>query len=126
MIVPVEHVEPVPRRVRTLFDGQVVVDTAVRVGVAGLGQDALGPLVDTVRLRWDALVAWYEEDEEVFVKPRSPSLRVDAAPSTRTVTVALDGVVLAEPYGPVLVFETGLPTRHYAERDTVAAPCRGR
>jgi uncharacterized protein (DUF427 family) len=36
--------------------------------------------------------------------------------STRPVRVELDGVVLAESSSPVLVFETGLPTRYYLNR----------
>src|SRR4051812_44436811 len=39
---------------------------------------SLEGLVGTVRFDWDALDHWYEEDEEVFVHPRSPYTRVDA------------------------------------------------
>lgn len=76
-------------------------------------------LVGTARLDWDALDAWYEEDEQVFVHPRNPYVRVDALRSTRTVRVELDGVLLAESSAPVLVFETGLPTRYYLDRSAV-------
>ena len=61
-----------------------------------------------VRIRWDALDHWFEEDEEVFVHPRSPYTRVDALRSSRHVRIELDDVVLAESTAPVLVFETGL------------------
>jgi uncharacterized protein (DUF427 family) len=44
---------------------------------------------------------------------------VDALRANRTVQVALDGVVLAESSSPVLVFETGLPTRYYLPRTDV-------
>jgi uncharacterized protein (DUF427 family) len=40
-------------------------------------------------------------------------VRVDALRSTRPVRVELGGVVLAESPSPVMVFETGLPTRYY-------------
>jgi len=40
--------------------------------------------------------AWYEEDEQVFVHPRNPYVRVDAIRSSRSLRVKLDGVVLAE------------------------------
>jgi uncharacterized protein (DUF427 family) len=73
-------------------------------------------LPDHVRIRWDALDHWFEEDEEVFVHPRSPYARVDALRSTRQVRIELEGVVLAESEAPVVVFETGLPPRHYLER----------
>ncbi len=76
-------------------------------------------LTDTVRFDWDALEHWFEEDEEVFVHPRSPYVRVDALRSTRPVRIEVDGAVLAESTAPVLVFETGLPTRYYLDRSTV-------
>jgi uncharacterized protein (DUF427 family) len=79
-----------------------------------------GQLRDTVRLDWAALDAWFEEDEEVFVHPRNPYARVDALRSTRTVRVQLGGVLLAESSSPVLVFETGLPTRYYLPRTTLS------
>jgi len=75
-----------------------------------------GELEGTVHLEWSALDAWFEEDEQVFVHPRSPYTRVDALRSSRTVRVELDGVLLAESSSPVLVFETGLPTRYYLPR----------
>ena len=72
-----------------------------------------------MRIRWDALDHWFEEDEEVFVHPRSPYVHVDALRSTRHVRIELDGVLLAESRAPVLVFETGLPTRHYLDRSAL-------
>jgi uncharacterized protein (DUF427 family) len=160
---PVGHTCPVPRRIRAQKDGRWVVDTSAAVYVweiepfpqyylpvadvdPGLLADPeIKPrlrqnpdLPDHVRIRWDALDHWFEEDEEVFVHPRSPYTRVDAIPSARKVRVELEGVVLAESSSPVLVFETGLPTRHYLDRtslnldvlepsDTVTAcPYKGR
>ncbi|WP_329377204.1 DUF427 domain-containing protein [Streptomyces sp. NBC_01716] len=100
--------------------------------------DAPGDLAGTVRFEWDALDAWFEEDEEVFVHPRNPYTRVDALRSSRPVRVERDGVVLADAPSSVMVFETGLPTRYYLDRthadltrlvpsDTVTAcPYKGR
>ena len=51
--------------------------------------------------------------------PRSPYVRVDALRSTRTVRVELEGIVLAESSAPIMVFETGLPTRYYLDRTAV-------
>ncbi|WP_456858314.1 DUF427 domain-containing protein [Geodermatophilus sp. SYSU D00691] len=98
--------------------------TARRYGVRAGGQHrpgaawvpAEGELSDCVHVDWAALDAWFEEDEQVFVHPRNPYSRVDALRSTRTVRVELDGVLLAESSSPVLVFETGLPTRYYLPR----------
>jgi uncharacterized protein (DUF427 family) len=75
-----------------------------------------GELRGTARFDWSALDAWFEEDEQVFVHPRDPYVRVDALRSSRTVQVGIDGMVLAESSSPVLVFETGLPTRYYLPR----------
>jgi uncharacterized protein (DUF427 family) len=171
-ITPAGHVEPVPRRIRAMLGGEVVLDTTdaryvwewpnypqyyipladvhpsvlvdeqhdqkLRLGTArrhGLRvgdisrpgtarvytDDAAAGLARTVRFDWDALDAWFEEDEEVFVHPRSPYTRVDALRSTRPVRVELGGVVLAESSSPVMVFETGLPTRYYLNRTEVNA-----
>ncbi len=92
----------------------------VRAAVALVhGPDAPAGVADAVRFDWDALDAWYEEDEQIFVHPRNPYVRVDALRSTRRVRVEADGVVLAESAAPVLVFETGLPTRFYLDRSAV-------
>jgi len=96
------------------------VDNVSRPGAARVYRAAdVTDLVDTVRFDWDALDAWHEEDEQVFVHPRNPYTRVTAIRSSRTVRVQLEGVVLAESMSPVLVFETGLPTRYYVPRTDV-------
>jgi uncharacterized protein (DUF427 family) len=170
MIVPVNHIEPVPRRIRAMLNGAVVLDTTnalyvwewpnypqyyvpladcnrdvlvdedhasklsrgtarrhalrsgevSRPGAAWLyTDDALAGLGGTVRFDWGSLDAWFEEDEEVFVHPRNPFTRVDALRSTRSVRIELEGNVLAESSSPVMVFETGLPTRYYLNRTEV-------
>lgn len=62
---------------------------------------------------------WYEEEEEIFIHPRDPHKRVDAMPSSRHVVVEIDGTVVADSHRPVLLFETGLPTRYYLPREDV-------
>jgi uncharacterized protein (DUF427 family) len=84
------------------------------------GEDAIAGVAGTARFDWAALDAWYEEDEQVFVHPRNPYARVDALRSHRHVRVSLDGITLADTASPVLVFETGLPTRYYIDRTDVA------
>ena len=76
-------------------------------------------LPDHVRIRWDALDHWFEEDEEVFVHPRSPYVRVDALRSTRHVRIELDGVLLAESHAPVVSSRPACPTRHYLDRSAL-------
>jgi uncharacterized protein (DUF427 family) len=169
-IVPVNHVEPVPRRIRATLAGHTVLDTTraryvweipafpqyyipvddvrrdllvadghtqtSRRGSAELHglragdqyrpraarlfvESPIDGLAGTVHFEWDALDAWYEEDEQVFVHPRNPYTRVDALRSTRRVRIECDGVVLGESAAPVMVFETGLPTRYYIDRAEV-------
>jgi len=159
-IVPVDHIEPVPRRIRATLGGRTVFDTTralyvwkwpnypqyyIPIGdvspnvlvdeqhaqrlhrwtarLHGLQvgeiarpssarlypEDAAAGLAGTIRFDWDALDAWFEEDEQVFVHPRNPYTRVDALRSTRRARVEIDGALLAESASPVMVFETGLP-----------------
>lgn len=92
----------------------------VRPGVGLRYVEADPPaIVGHVRLEWSALEAWFEEDEQVVVHPRNPYVRVDALRSTRSVRVECDGVLLAASPAPVLVFETGLPTRYYLDPTAV-------
>ena len=115
LLVDEDHVENLRRgtaRRHGLRAGE-----ASREGVAHVYTDeALEGLAGTVRFEWAALDAWFEEDEQVFVHPRNPYARVDALRSRRRVRVELEGVVLAESDAPVMVFETGLPTRYYLDR----------
>jgi uncharacterized protein (DUF427 family) len=76
-------------------------------------------LRDLIRLEWDAMDAWFEEDEEVFTHPRDPYTRVDILPSSRHVRVEVDGATIAESASPRLLFETGLPTRYYLPKTHV-------
>jgi uncharacterized protein (DUF427 family) len=68
---------------------------------------------------WDQMDAWFEEDEEVFVHPRDPYTRVDTVHSSRHVRVEIEGVTLCESHRPILLFETGLPTRYYIPKQNV-------
>ncbi|MGE2731441.1 DUF427 domain-containing protein [Mycolicibacterium vaccae] len=77
-----------------------------------------GPVAGLVRFEWGAL-DWFEEDEPIFQHPRSPYTRVDALRSHRHVVIELEGVTLADTHTPVLLFETGLPTRYYIDRTDV-------
>ena len=72
-----------------------------------------------VALRWNAMDAWYEEEERVLGHPRDPYHRVDARESSRHVRVVLGGETLADSRRPRLVFETGLPTRYYLPPEDV-------
>jgi uncharacterized protein (DUF427 family) len=79
----------------------------------------LEELREAIRLDWDAMDAWFEEDEQVFTHPRDPYTRVDILPSSRHVRVEIDGVTVAESTKPTLLFETGLPARYYLPKTHV-------
>ncbi len=74
---------------------------------------------DHVVLDWDAMDAWFEEDEEVFVHPRDPYTRIDILPSSRHIRVEIDGVAVAESDHSRILFETGLPARYYLPKTDV-------
>jgi uncharacterized protein (DUF427 family) len=169
-LTPVDHIEPVPRRVRAQLGDRMVLDTldalylwewehypqflipardvdpsvlvdegrthklsrgtvtSVGLRAGSLQRESAGrrydesrlpELVGMVRFEFDALDAWFEEDEQIFVHPRSPYVRVDALRSSRRVRVEKDGVLLAESDSPVRVFETSLPPRTYFDRTAV-------
>ena len=80
--------------------------------------DGDSPVAGYVRFDWKS-IDWFEEDERIVGHPRNPYVRVDALRSHRHVKVELDGVVLADTTSPVLLFETGLPTRYYVDRTDV-------
>ena len=63
--------------------------------------------------------AWFEEDQEVFVHPTDPHVRIDIRDSKRAVRVAVGEVTIAETIRARFLFETGLPIRYYMPRDDV-------
>lgn len=108
-----QRVQLGPSRLHTLTAGGQVHKSAARVFDADGG-----PVGSSVRFEWDSL-DWFEEDEPIVGHPRNPYVRVDALRSHRHIRVELDGVVLADARDPVLLFETGLPTRYYLDRSDV-------
>lgn len=79
----------------------------------GYGEPKIEQLAGHVAFVWDAMDAWFEEDEEVFVHARDPYTRIDALPSSRHIEVTINGVTVADSTRTTLLFETGLPTRYY-------------
>jgi uncharacterized protein (DUF427 family) len=110
--------EETPRGDVRLF-GLEVGDTRRPHAAKVLSAAKVDGLDDTVRFEWSAFDAWFEEDEQVFVHPRNPYTRIDVLRSSRRLRVESKGVVLAETSSPVMLFETGLPTRYYLNRTDV-------
>jgi uncharacterized protein (DUF427 family) len=98
-------------------DGQVLhvkVATATAERAALQYPDSpLERLRDLVRLDWNAMSEWFEEDEPVYTHPRDPYKRVDILASSRHVRVEVDGVTVADSRQPRILFETSLPPRYY-------------
>ncbi|MFC0551046.1 DUF427 domain-containing protein [Planotetraspora thailandica] len=84
------------------------------------GDDApLEEIRGHVRFDWDAMDAWFEEDEEVFYHARDPYTRVDILPSSRHIRVEIDGVTVADSRRARILFETGLRPRYYLPKTDV-------
>jgi uncharacterized protein (DUF427 family) len=94
----------------TVFDIVVATGTAAGAAVRFHDPPALRPFV---RIDWNAMEEWLEEDEPVYVHPRDPYTRVDILASSRQVEVWVDGVIVAESRQPRILFETGHPPRFY-------------
>ena len=99
-----------PSRLHSLIGAGQTHQAAARVFDA----DSDSPVAGTVRFEW-ALLRWFEEDEPIYGHPRNPYSRVDVLRSHRHVHVELDGMLLADTQSPVMLFETGLPTRYYID-----------
>lgn len=134
--------EPTDKWIRAERDGNLVVDTTEALLVWRPGQvvpqhalpesdvDAAlreeaerfddPDLRGYVAVPWSAVERWLEEDEEMFGHPRDPFHRVDIRQSSRHVVIEVDGHPVAESRAPTLLFETGLPVRHYLPLDDVA------
>jgi uncharacterized protein (DUF427 family) len=136
------RIEPGAKRIRAYLGGEAVADTTQPTLVwevpyyptyyfpaADVRTELLQPeafeegateeLRGLIRLEWDAMDAWFEEDEEVFTHPRDPYTRIDILASSRHVRVEVDGMTIAESGSPRLLFETGLPVRYYLPKTHV-------
>ncbi len=133
----IERIEPTQKWIRGVVGSVTVVDTRAAqlvwehpyyphwyIPVDDVHDDSLPTtsipeLPDHVKVAWSAVDHWYEEEVEVFIHPRSPYARIDALRSSRHVTVRIGETVGADSHRPTLLFETGLPTRHYLPADDV-------
>jgi uncharacterized protein (DUF427 family) len=133
------YVEPVRRRVRGFADGQAVIDTEAALLVHRPGHpptyvfpvaEVPEPLArlaqpepevpDHVQVPWDALEAWFEEDEPVLLHPRNPYHRVECLRTGRRLQVELRGTVLFDGLAQIALYETALEPRLYVAPEGVA------
>ncbi|CNW57930.1 short-chain dehydrogenase of uncharacterised substrate specificity [Mycobacterium tuberculosis] len=110
-----QRVQLGPSRLHSLVSAGQTHRSAARV----FDVDGDSPVAGNVRFNWDPL-RWFEEDEPIYGHPRNPYQRADALRSHRHVRVELDGIVLADTRSPVLLFETGIPTRYYIDPADIA------
>jgi uncharacterized protein (DUF427 family) len=131
MPAPVTYLEPYRRRVRGIKDGVTVIDSeqALLVHRPGCPPTYAFPAGDVdivpaqpesdapdhVTVSWDAVDAWFEEDEQVFGHPRNPYHRVDCLRSGRRLCVETAGATLVETADTLAVYETALEPRLYVD-----------
>jgi uncharacterized protein (DUF427 family) len=77
------------------------------------------PMAGLVAFVWDAMDAFYEEDEPILGHAADPYHRVDVRSSRRQLTVELGGEPVAGTHAPLAVFETGFAPRWYVPRRDV-------
>ena len=125
----VVFVEPHPRRVRAELDGRTVIDTddvllVHRVGhplsyafrAAQVGDLPTEPVPEAdgyVRVRWDAVDAWFEEGRRLVHYPPNPYHRVDCRPTARRLRVEVAGTMLVDTSETIILFETSLEPKLY-------------
>jgi uncharacterized protein (DUF427 family) len=129
------YVEPLRRRVRGMIGDRVVIDSegvllVHRPGHAPSYAFPAGDVADVeaepepdapghVQVGWDAVDAWFEEEEEVFLHPRNPYHRVDYVPTRRRLRVEAAGTTLVDTEGGYVAYETALEPVLYVSRDVV-------
>ncbi len=129
------YVEPHPRRVQALKDGQTVIDTesallvhrpdrplsfAFRADEAtGLPSEPVAEAPGFVHVPWDAVDSWVEEGRVLVHYPPNPYHRVDCRPTTRLLRVEVAGTALVDTDDTVIVFETSLAPRLYVDPEHV-------
>jgi len=79
-----------------------------------------GPLAGLVRFEFTALEQWFEEDMPIYGHPKDPFKRIEILPSSRTVSVKVDGETIAESSNNMFLIETMLRTRYYMPKTAVS------
>jgi uncharacterized protein (DUF427 family) len=128
-------VEPHPRRVQAINNGQTVIDTERALMVHRRDQplsyafpaDDIGDLPSEpepeapgyVHVAWDAVDTWLEEGRQLVHYPPNPYHRVDCRSTDRRLRVSVAGATLVDTPRSTIVFETALAPRLYVDRSVV-------
>jgi uncharacterized protein (DUF427 family) len=128
-------VEPHPRRIQAISNGQMVIDTeralmvhrrdhplsyAFRADdVGGLPSEPEPQAPGYVHVAWDAVDTWLEEGRQLVHYPPNPYHRVDCRPTNRGLRVSVGGATLVDTVDTTIVFETALAPRLYVDPSVV-------
>jgi uncharacterized protein (DUF427 family) len=112
-LVPTGLTESSPSRGEAQIFDVKLADAVAQGAARRFPESPLEQIRDLVRVEWNAMTEWFEEDEPVYTHPRDPYTRVDILASSRHVRVEVDGVTVADSHQPRILFETGLPPRYY-------------
>lgn len=129
------YIEPYRRRVRGIVGERAVIDServllihrpghppAYAFPVADVQGLATVPEPDVegyVQVAWDAVDAWWEEDEQVFLHARNPYHRIDILRGNRHLRVDVAGETLVDTTDVVVLYETSLEPKLYVHRNLV-------
>lgn len=112
-LVPTGKTERSPSRGEAELYDVVVEGNTAESAARRHAESPIEALRGLVRLDFAAMSEWFEEDEPIYVHPRSPYTRVDILASSRHIRVEIDGVTVADSHQPRILFETGLRPRYY-------------
>lgn len=132
----VVYVEPFLRRVRGRIAERTVIDSERVLLVHRAGEppryafpeaDVAADVVNTpepaavgyVRVAWNAVTSWYEEDEQVLGHARNPYHRIDCVRSQRQLRVEVQGAVIVDTSDVICLFETASAPRLYVHKHHV-------
>jgi uncharacterized protein (DUF427 family) len=127
----VVFVEPHPRRVQAVRDGQTVIDTERALLVHrrdrplsyAFPTEEVGDLASEpephapgyVRVPWEAVDTWLEEGRRLVHYPPNPYHRVDCRPTRRRLRVTVADTTLVDTADTLIVFETALTPHLYVD-----------
>lgn len=132
----VVYVEPFLRRVRARMGERTVIDServllVHRVGEPpryafpeadvdpGVARTPEPAAAGYVRVAWNAVTSWYEEDEQIIGHARNPYHRIDCVRSQRQLRVEVQGAVIVDTSDVVCLFETSSAPRLYVHKEHV-------
>ncbi|KAF2014831.1 DUF427-domain-containing protein [Aaosphaeria arxii CBS 175.79] len=78
-----------------------------------------GTLHELVKIDFNAIDQWFEEDVRIYTHPKDPFKRIDILNSSRRIKVTLEGVTLADCSNPLFLLETSLRPRYYLSPTSV-------